>query len=519
MKAYAVLDGGGVKGAALAGALKAAEEQKIDFVGYGGTSAGSIVALLASIGYSGEAIRERLTSDVHPTRMLDDDGSLYRAAYDQTQRLLDVIKTFRPVWRELETLRILWRNRKLLRKLGQEFGLYSGEKLTQVLLELIKAKLPSLREVDDPTFSDLEAAGGKPLKIVASDTRAKRAILFSNSPDSPSQSVIQAVRASAGYPFFFKPVVHDGRRLVDGGLTSNLPSFVFSEEHELTQFPIIAFDLVSGERPLSQGVIHFLEEIADTAFEASDELIGTLLPGLKHIRITVPSNIHTLKFDLSKDEIGWLFDVGHSHTSTALNQWDKVQGSREAGEIIQKQLAVYYGPEALFRPVLEAIKSEIEVKTNAKNVRVNIMLPTGRPDGSRIVVYHFGFRETDADRALELSVFGGCSGLANRDHAPVFADLERTRDNYSTEWGMTSQQQASVAVDRRAMLSVPVFSREKQENESEVVVPIRAILSIDTSSSLEEAGWTENVENVKAVTEGVTKIAIRWAAVISKLLS
>ena len=65
MKAYAVFDGGGVKGAALAGALTAAEQEKIEFQGYGGTSAGSIVALLASIGYTGKEILNRLKT-VHP---------------------------------------------------------------------------------------------------------------------------------------------------------------------------------------------------------------------------------------------------------------------------------------------------------------------------------------------------------------------------------------------------------------------------------------------------------------------
>jgi NTE family protein len=59
---YAILDGGGVKGAALAGCLAAAEDKHIDFIGYGGTSAGSIVALLAAVGYSGEDLNPSLTS-------------------------------------------------------------------------------------------------------------------------------------------------------------------------------------------------------------------------------------------------------------------------------------------------------------------------------------------------------------------------------------------------------------------------------------------------------------------------
>jgi NTE family protein len=42
MEAYAIFDGGGVKGAALVGALAAARSKDLEFLGYGGTSAGSI---------------------------------------------------------------------------------------------------------------------------------------------------------------------------------------------------------------------------------------------------------------------------------------------------------------------------------------------------------------------------------------------------------------------------------------------------------------------------------------------
>jgi hypothetical protein len=43
MKAYAILDGGGVKGAALAGALSAAAEQGIQLLGYGGLRPGQLL--------------------------------------------------------------------------------------------------------------------------------------------------------------------------------------------------------------------------------------------------------------------------------------------------------------------------------------------------------------------------------------------------------------------------------------------------------------------------------------------
>ena len=60
MKAYAIFDGGGALGAALAGCFAAAREQGIEFVGYGGTSAGSIVALLGAVGLDGPAMERFL---------------------------------------------------------------------------------------------------------------------------------------------------------------------------------------------------------------------------------------------------------------------------------------------------------------------------------------------------------------------------------------------------------------------------------------------------------------------------
>jgi predicted acylesterase/phospholipase RssA len=64
MRAFAILDGGGVKGAALAGALKAAQDRGIEFAGYGGTSAGSIVALLACAGYTGAELQAKFVDEL-----------------------------------------------------------------------------------------------------------------------------------------------------------------------------------------------------------------------------------------------------------------------------------------------------------------------------------------------------------------------------------------------------------------------------------------------------------------------
>lgn len=520
MKAFAILDGGGVKGAALAGALAAAEDKRIKFEGYGGTSAGSIVALLASIGYSGLEICDLLKSDVHPLQMLDDDGTRFRSAREAVREGMTLIREGSIGCCGRKAYRFFQKHRTLLQSLGSDLGLYPGQKFAEVLQQLIVRKYPQLKDIDDPTFQDLRNCGGSQLKIVASDTHARRAVVYHGGDSSPSQSVIAAVRASACYPFFFTPIqTNSGKRLVDGGLSSNLPTFLFSEEHDKTQLPIIAFDLVSGVRPPKAGVFPFIEELADTAFEASDDLIGTLLPGLKHVPIRVPPSVHTLQFDLTESDIDAMFSAGRSDASSCLDQWEVLANSTKAGEEIQKQLKVYYGPEALFDPVLRGLKMEMETTTAARNVRTYIMVPTGRSDGSRIIVYHHGFAATDTDRTLELAEFGGCSGKANESHAPTFADLEEAKRDFA-KWTMTQDQQNLVKDDRQAMLSVPVFARESRTGEAPQDVPVRAILSIDTDTPLRETGWLKNGENdTPSVTQGVTEVAIEWAAVVSKLLS
>ncbi|MFH6780886.1 MULTISPECIES: patatin-like phospholipase family protein [Methylobacterium] len=58
MKAFGVFEGGGVRGYAHLGALKACEERGIDFVGVSGTSIGAIVAALIAAGYSSAELYE-----------------------------------------------------------------------------------------------------------------------------------------------------------------------------------------------------------------------------------------------------------------------------------------------------------------------------------------------------------------------------------------------------------------------------------------------------------------------------
>ncbi|MBD8161138.1 patatin-like phospholipase family protein [Pantoea agglomerans] len=80
LESYAVFEGGGIKGFAFTGVLDAANEAGIDFVGYAGTSAGAIIAYLASIGYSGKDIFNELKN-------LDFDSFASNAAGESVKSL------------------------------------------------------------------------------------------------------------------------------------------------------------------------------------------------------------------------------------------------------------------------------------------------------------------------------------------------------------------------------------------------------------------------------------------------
>lgn len=82
-------------------------------------------------------------------------------------------------------------------------GLIQGEKL---------AKLVSLY-VEDLRFEDLP----RQLGVVATELDTGREIWFREGP------VMQAVRASIGLPGLFKPILHEGHWLVDGGLSNPVP--------------------------------------------------------------------------------------------------------------------------------------------------------------------------------------------------------------------------------------------------------------------------------------------------------
>lgn len=513
MKAFGIYAGGGVKGAALAGCLAAAEQQGVQFVGHGGTSAGSIIALMAAVGYSGQHLERILVDELEFSTLLEDSGVQLKNAITD---IASISSELQSGWIGSKLYAANVKAPALIKQVVPRLGLYSGQTLKEFVLSRIGDKRPELKKNADITFEHLEKAGCLPLKIVASDITNRRPAIFSREDNEYGASVIDAIRASTSYPFAFEPVFLNGRRLVDGGLSSNLPVFLFAEEYRHTRIPAIAFDLVASPRQgeAEYGLSQYGSDLLATALEASDDLLRRVLRGVHYVPVVTPPGINTLDFGLPRDDRRRLFDAGLKAATAVLSNLEPIKRTKMAGDQLQRQLWTEYGPPQFYFPVLKALAKEIEEKTQAQMVRVNIMLPTGRPEASRIVTYSFGMDGTpDAD--LELPENAGCSGQSWHQRTAAFADLQTAAANPS--WGMSPAQHAKVPEDRKSMLSVPIHG-ELLPNEQTPPAPV-GTLSVDSITPLRQTGWVEETSRGLVAHAEVLRIIMRWSYIIHKLLS
>jgi len=227
-RADLVLEGGGVKGIGLVGAVATLARAGYTFPRVAGTSAGAVVgAFLVALQRAGEPL-ERL-EDV--ARSLD-----YRRLRDRGR----VGRAVGPLARVVDGL-----------SLAFDGGVFEGDYLRSWLRG-------SLADLGVLTFGDLRAVDeGSSLPVeqrysfvvTASDVSRKQLVrlpwdyaLYGIDPDE--QEVADAVRASASIPFFFEPVTLRSRGEGSGSLVSTLV-----DGGVLSNFPIALFDRTDGLPP------------------------------------------------------------------------------------------------------------------------------------------------------------------------------------------------------------------------------------------------------------------------------
>ena len=198
-----VLAGGGARGFAHIGIIKALKEAEVPFDHLGGTSIGAVIAAGLAHEWSVEEL---------------------------TERMRDVFVTHNPLDDYTLPLIALLRGRKASNMLKLNFG--------------------------DARIEELP----KPFFCVSSDLTTGRI------HEHRGGALWRALRASVALPGILPPVIHHGHLLVDGGVMNNLPVDVM-REHAIGAGPIIACDITGeidlqareetyGERPWSWFIKH-----------------------------------------------------------------------------------------------------------------------------------------------------------------------------------------------------------------------------------------------------------------------
>jgi len=153
------------------------------------------------------------------------------------------------------------------------------------------------------TFENLQAHGGVPLKLVATNISTQSLELFSVET-TPTAKVADAVAASICLPVAFKPwsfsFVRKGdvssveRCFIDGGIVSNLPVWTFDEERAPQPEAVtVAFGLEPQNS--SNGPPHWLPAALHTGVAGPPEVHFRGVERLIHIPL--PSTIRVLDFD------------------------------------------------------------------------------------------------------------------------------------------------------------------------------------------------------------------------------
>ncbi len=313
-----VFEGGGVKGIGLAGAFLELYEQGYRPACVAGTSAGAITAALVAAGYTGEELEKLVLEDMHFP--LFEDRPRFHLLGTAAGEVIEVLR---------------------------DRGLHSG----QYFLNWIGKLLEDKGKTTFGHFRDAGAAGTNReyrLQVIASDLTDHSMLVLPRDAAklgiAPADlSVAEAVRMSMSIPIFFDPVIQknpqDGRRhmIVDGGMLSNYPIWLFDAEGKEPRFPTFGMLLVAPNQedpllpnPVATAARHddgmpspigYVRAIAETMMQAHDRFY---VEQANYVRtIPIPTcGVTTTQFDITSAQTKELFQSGQTAAKKFLDTWD-----------------------------------------------------------------------------------------------------------------------------------------------------------------------------------------------------
>jgi len=229
------LSGGGAKGLAHIGILRAIDSAGLNIDYITGTSMGSILGGLYAIGYSADSL-EKITRNIDWNLLLSNQSSLRSLFMEEKDEYSKY------------DVELPW----VKGKLRLSSGLLEAQELWLKFSELF---FPVYNIKDFSKFSI-------PFRCIGTDIGNGEAAVLKNG------EVISAVRASMAIPSVFTPVDYKDQRLVDGGISRNFP---VKDVKEMGANLVIGSNVANGLLP-SQKVRNILQLMLQIAFfrEAED---------------------------------------------------------------------------------------------------------------------------------------------------------------------------------------------------------------------------------------------------------
>ena len=231
-----VLSGGGVRGLAHIGVLKAMEENNIPIDYITGTSAGALVGSMYATAKTPEEIEESVLN-AHfkdwATGVIDEEYNFYFAK-----------KEVDASW---VTLKFAYDSLVRTRLPG---SITSSAAVDYILMEDMTPACAKACYNFDSLFV--------PFRCVASDIVGRKQVVFSEG------DLAQAVRASMAFPLYFSPLIIDKRILFDGGIYNNFPVDIMERDFS----PDIMIGVNAGgdpEVPVEESVLSQVRNIVVSA--------------------------------------------------------------------------------------------------------------------------------------------------------------------------------------------------------------------------------------------------------------
>ena len=274
-----VLSGGGTKGFAHLGVMEALEQNGVEIVGIVGTSMGALMGALRASGYSTKEMHDIIANLDLPSLLSENTGPMFVFSGNDRRAKTSTIPALTYTKRDGER--------------GPK-GLLTGDKLYNYFSGL-------MRHVTETNFYRLPI----PYAAVATDINTGEKIVLREG------SLASAMRASMSIPALFEPWTIDGRLLVDGGVTSNLP--VYTAHDIFPNIPVVAVDISDALDAshtlgnyidvISQALTILMRKTTNEEGKAADILLRPKVEGLGMLDSKGSENTIKLGYDAAMERI------------------------------------------------------------------------------------------------------------------------------------------------------------------------------------------------------------------------